>query len=211
MVIRGKNYLLQKENSTTAFTGEDGTTWKSLRQELSNLTDYDLKTFNQYIWENGIAKDKAWAVTVLSYKNEILTFDYTLYLSNVEKYSVVIDEYRNEMTSSVLIPTYDSDGQFYMSRTKTGIDDISKAMDRYLEDATGLKEKIDLNKDKILKLNASTITDTERADRMLQIIQTKIINIFDRIQKLDAEYVSEKTDGYVRYVFVENDNGIPFF
>ena len=34
-----------------------------------------------------------------------------------------------------------------------GIDDISKAMDRYLVDATGLKEKIDLNADKIVKLD----------------------------------------------------------
>jgi hypothetical protein len=211
MVIRGKNYLSEKEESTTAFTGSDGTTWKSLRQELSNLTEYDLKTFNQYIWENGIAKNQAWAITVLMHKNEDLNVDYQLHLANVDKYSLVVDEYRNEMTSSVLIPTYDDNEQFYMSRTKTGIDDISKSMDNFLEDATSLKEKIDINSDKIYKLENLTITTTQKADIMILNIQEKIINIFERIKKLDEEYVKEKTDDYVKYEFVEKDSFLTSF
>lgn len=207
MAMRGKNYLSAKEASSSAFVGEDGTTWKSLRQELSNLTEYDIHTFNQYIWENGIAKDKAWAVTVLEHKNADLSIDYTLYLANVEKYGKVVDEYRNEMTSSVLIPTYDDKEQFYMSRTKTGIDDISKSMDNYLGMAVALKEKLDINSDKILKLNASEMSSTERADIMLKNIQLKIIGIFEKIQKLDEEYVNGKTDGYIKYSFVE-DSGV---
>lgn len=212
MVLRGKNYLSQKEESTTAFTGENGTTWKSLRQELSNLTEYDLKTFNQYIWENGIAKNRDWAITVLKHKNEDLDVDYALYLANVDKYSLVVDEYRNEMTSSVLIPTYDDSEQFYMSRTKTGIDDISKSMDDYLGEATALKEKIDTNADKIYKLENSKIESTQKADIMLLNIQKKIVDIFERIKKLDEEYVREKTDDYVKYKFVEKDSlFLPFF
>lgn len=210
MALRGKNYLQQKEESTVAFTGSDGTTWKSLRQELSNLTEYDIATFNQYIWENGIAKDKDWAVTVLKHKSDDLNIDYTLYLANVSKYKGVVTQYRNEMTSSVLIPTYDELGQFYMSRTKTGIDDISKSMDQYLGDATTLKEKIDTNSDKIAKLENSTYTSTEKADIMLQSIQTKLVDIFERIKKLDAEYVSKKTSGYVQYEFVDSGFSIPF-
>lgn len=210
IVTRGKNYLSQKEESTTAFTGEDGTTWKSLRQELSNLTEYDIKTFNQYIWENGIAKDKSWAITVLQQKNKDLAIDYELYLANVDKYSLVVDEYRNEMTSSVLIPTYDDTEQFYMSRTKTGIDDLSKSMDNYLGEATALREKIDLNSDKVMKLENSAITNTEKADIMLLDIQEKVIDIFGRIRELDEEYVKEKTDDYVQYTFIEDSNIIPF-
>lgn len=210
IVARGKNYLSQKEETTSAFTGEDGTTWKSLRQELSNLTEYDIKTFNQYIWENGIAKDKSWAITILKQKNEDLAIDYNLYLANVDKYGLVVDEYRNEMTSSVLIPTYDDTEQFYMSRTKTGIDDLSKSMDRYLGDATALKEKIDLNSDKIKKLETSTIESTEKADIMIFSIQKKVVDVFERIKKLDEEYVKEKTDDYVQYTFVENSSAIPF-
>lgn len=212
MVIRGKNYLSEKEESTTAFTGKDGTTWKSLRQELSNLTEYDLKTFNQYIWENGIAKNPNWAITILKHKNEDLLADYKLYLANVDKYSLVVNEYRNEMTSSVLIPTYDDNEQFYMSRTKTGIDDISKSMDSYLAEATNYKEKIDTNSDKIYKLENSTVDTTQKADIMILNIQEKIIGIFERIRNLDEEYVKEKTDDYVKYEFVENDLfSIPFF
>lgn len=210
IVARGKNYLSQKEESTSAFTGEDGTTWKSLRQELSNLTEYDIKTFNQYIWENGIAKDRAWAITILEQKNEDLAIDYKLYLANVEKYGLVVDEYRNEMTSSVLIPTYDDTEQFYMSRTKTGIDDLSKSMDNYLGDATALKEKIDLNSDRIKKLETSTMDTTEKAEIMISNIQKKVVDVFERIKKLDKEYVKEKTDDYVQYTFVEDSNIIPF-
>ena len=203
MALRGKHYLTIKEESTTAFIGSDGTTWKSLNQELSNLTEYDIATFNQYIWENGIAKDKEQAILRLTQKNKDLYADYDLYMANAQECESAVENYRNEMTSSVLIPTYDADGEFYMSRTKTGIDHISKSIDQYLGDATNIKEKIDLNSDKIDKLENSEITDTEKADIMLENIQNKIMDIFERIKKLDAEYVSEKTSGYVQYELVD--------
>lgn len=203
MAVRGKNYLTKKDETTTAFTGLDGATWKSLKQELDNLTNYDLATFNQYIWENGIAKDKDWEIIVMNHTNEELNYDYELYLANVEKYSIVVDQYRNEMTSSVLIPTYDESGQFYMSRTKTGIDEISKDMDRYLGDATAIKEKIDTNKNKIEKLETSGEVSTLKADLMLEDIQTKIVDIFERIKKLDKEYQNKKTKGYVQYEILD--------
>ena len=114
------------------------------------------------------------------------------------------------MTSSILIPTYDEDGQFYMSRTKTGIDDLSKSMSQYLSDATSIKEKMDLNEDKIDKLKKSKVNSTEKADMMLDDIKTKIIDIFERIKELDAEYVNQKTEGYVQYEFVEKKLSIPF-
>lgn len=205
MMVRGKNYLNRKEESATAFTGEDGTTWKSLRQELSNLTDYDLSTFNRYIWENGISKDKAWAITILKHENDDLIANYDLHSVNIKKYNSVVNEYRNEMTTSVLIPTYDNSGQFYLSRTKTGIDDVFKVMDDYLEEASTLKEKASLNSDRIEKLKDSKVTNTEKADMMLQNIQFKITDIFGRIQDLDAEYANEKADGYIQFIFIEEN------
>lgn len=203
MALRGKNYLTQKEESTTAFIGSDGTTWKSLHQELSNLTEYDITTFNRYIWETGISRDKDWAITLYEYTNDELYIDYNLYIRNIESYEKVVNQYRNEMTSSVLIPTYDEQGEFYMSRTKTGIDQISKSMDNYIGDASVIKEKIDLNSNKIDKLTNSKIANTEKADMMLKNIQDKIVDIFERIKALDTEYINKKTTGYIRYEFVE--------
>ena len=66
------------------------------------------------------------------------------------------------------------------------------------------------NDDKILKLETSTIISTEKADLMLKNIEYKIVDIFERIKKLDAEYVKEKTDGYIQYEFVESKLSIPF-
>jgi hypothetical protein len=51
------------------------------------------------------------------------------------------------------------------------------------------------------------MSSTERADIMLKNIQLKIIGIFEKIQKLDEEYVNGKTDGYIKYSFVE-DSGV---
>ena len=42
-----------------------------------------------------------------------------------DTFMTILDNYNNKMVSSVLIPTYDSDGSFYMSRTKVGIDDLA--------------------------------------------------------------------------------------
>lgn len=209
VVTRGKNYLSQKEESTSAFIGEDGSTWKSLRQELSNLTEYDMKTFNQYVWENGISKDRSWATTLLTRQNEDLRMDYQLLIANADTCGIIVNEYRKEMTVSALIPTYDDQSQFYMSRTKTGIDEISKSMDEYLGYAAEIKETIDLNSDKIMKLNSSAVESNEKADKMLLNIQNEVVDIFSRIKKLDEEYMREKTDAFIQYSIVEQK--LPFF
>ena len=49
-----------------------------------------------------------------------------------------IDMYDAFMTRFVLIPTYDTEQEFYMSRTKVGVDYFAEEAKELLEEATEL-------------------------------------------------------------------------
>ena len=57
--------------------------------------------------------------------------------------------------------------------------------------------------DKIKKLKNSGDIDTLKANLMLEEIQMKIVDIFERIKKLDQEYQNKKTRGYIQYKILD--------
>ena len=71
-------------------------------------------------------------------------------------YMTILDNYNNKMVSSVLIPTYDNDGAFYMSRTKIGIDDLALQANDLLSSAVEAQKSIATNNSKVTALEQST-------------------------------------------------------
>ena len=51
--------------------------------------------------------------------NRQLNWKYASSSQTSDAYRKILEEYNNQMVSSVLIPTYDSTGAFYMSRTNS--------------------------------------------------------------------------------------------
>ena len=69
-----------------------------------------------------MAKNNARCIDDLNELNRTLRWSEMSDSQKSDIFMTILDNYNNKMVSSVLIPTYDSDGSFYMSRTKVGID-----------------------------------------------------------------------------------------
>ena len=120
------------------------------------MESYTLAELNSYIWENGIAKDTQRRIRDLRELNRELSWDYS---GSSQKNTILMEilaMYNNKMVSSVLIPTYDSKGAFYMSRTKVGIDDLTLDANAYLTEATTLDKSIKTNLSKIKQLESGS-------------------------------------------------------
>lgn len=194
------HYLDERINEASSFVTDDGETFKSLRKLITNLKDYDLNAYNAYIWENGVAKNKQQQKDTLKYVNHKLEWSYDEYMEENKARVTTIDEYNQKMISSILIPTYDEENEFYMSRTKTGIDDLAKEADKMLAKAKEIELQISTNKDKLKKLEKKTTgAQIENAEKMVKEIDEKLSDILTKITQTDNAYNIKKTRNYVTF------------
>lgn len=194
------DYLEMRLNSAGSFVAGDGSTFQSLRQSLTNFMDYDMTIYDALIWERGIARDQAQEISLLSARNHTLQLQYTQYSLQSAMYRQIVDEYDNSMTASVLIPTYDSNREYYMARTKTGVDTLSRAAYDHLALAAGFQDEISINEDRIDKLGQPVaLTWYTRADRRAQALSDRLSGLLLQIRTLDDEYISSRTRNAVTF------------
>ncbi len=204
-ISRADRYLEMRINQASSFMNEEGMSFKTLRKKVSNLKDYEIDAFDSYIWENGIAKDKIFQLDKLAYINHNLDYDKTKAQQGNQVRLATIDEYNQAMTSSILIPTYDDQYEFYMSRTKTGIDDIAKKADSLLDEEKEIEYTMALNYDKIVKMWKPPVqTEYQTADRMAKDIETKLSDLMYEISEFDNTYMRQNTRNYLTFEYDNN-------
>ena len=200
MINRIVNYIDVRNNQAGSFISDSGMTYSLLRKACRNLEDYTLAELNSYIWENGIAKDTQRRIRDLRELNRELSWDYS---SSSQKNTIlmeILSMYNNKMVSSVLIPTYDSKGAFYMSRTKVGIDDLTLDANAYLTEATSLDKNIKTNLSKIEQLESgSPKSKQERADEMIQAIGNELCTIVGQLNELDDDCYAQRISRYLLF------------
>ena len=200
MSDRIDRYLDMRIGQAGSFMTQDGETFKSVKELVTNFRTYDLDGYNAYIWENGIAKDKRQQTETLTYLNNKLNWQYTEKIKENWARIATINEYNQAMTASILIPTYDINDEFYMSRTKTGIDDLAKDADKNLSDAKAVELEIARNIDKIEKLGQTTTNEQMAyAEQMVTDIRAKISDIIEKVILIDNEYIMQKTRNNITF------------
>ena len=202
MLNRIINYVNVRNNQVGSFISDDGVTYSAVKKACKNLQNYTLSELNSYIWENGIAKDTQRRIRDLRELNRELSWDYS---SSSQKSTIlmqILEMYNNKMVSSVLIPTYDSKGAFYMSRTKIGIDDLALDANTYLTKATSLNKSINTNLSKINALQSGgQESKRARADAMVEAIGNEMSSIVLQLDALDDACYAQRISRYL--VFTE--------
>ena len=56
-----------------------------------------------------------------------------------------INTYERDMASIFLVPTRDEEGEFYMGRTKVGVDNFAVEAESFMESASNLQKIIETN------------------------------------------------------------------
>ena len=176
-------YGLAEENSS--FTSSDGETFSSLAKKIENLNDEQIeKNLKSYVYQNGISKNTSEYLKRLEYKNTLLDYDAQRARSSYDTRNTAINMYSEQMTRIVLVPTRDVNDEFYMGRTKVGIDDLSIEAQDYSKQSEELYKQIETNSVFASALRSSTYLGGNDAD-----LDEMIIGIESVLEKY-AEYAS---------------------
>lgn len=195
-------YLTAREAETKTFTDETtGSNYTEIDKRLTNVINYDIPNTMAYIIESGVASDSAMLTKILEYKNRIdqKTADKSMAYYDADKEGIAM--YEKAMTSVIMIPTTDELEEYYMSRTKTAMDNMARDADSALETATDYKEEIVSTAYIIQKISEST-TDSEKlssAREMINSLETALNQISDDLFVLDKAYIEYKAQNYITF------------
>lgn len=198
---RIKRYLFGRaEENGTYQSKTTGETFLSLEAEVDDFLNITLEKFSSFVRQNGLSKDKASYIGKLNYDNDLLTNNYNLLMGEHNIHLKAIDLYDAAITAAVLVPTVDEDNNFYMSRTKVGIDYQADLASETSEKANRVKMQIDDNSYVINQVNTAEASEGagEKANAMLEEMINTIEDISERAIQTDKEYIQYKTNDYLR-------------
>lgn len=199
-----RNYLPSNSSESSSFRAlEDEETFSSLFQKISNFIEIELERYEAFVLENGIAGNKATYQSRMQYANRQLDTSRGKEMASHDVRIEAVDMYNAYMSRFVLIPTYDVDREFYMSRTKVGVDYFSDEAKEHLESATKLVEEMEHNtyaSQQISKSDAGTAIYAE-ADQQIEDLKAELLNLAAQSRELCSAYVKEKRDGYIQVSF----------
>ena len=195
-----QRYMIEYQTKNGSYqSSESGETFYSLYNKIDQFMNIDLERFEAYLLDNGVSKDSDRYINKLNYENKMMDIDYqkdwTIYETNLD----AVDLYHREMARIVLVPTEDDNEEFYMSRTRIGVDYLSEDAEDALKSATSTQQEIHTNEYAIGQLTNGSPTDAvfAKVDEMCAQIKEEIVSYAEQCNDLISEYLSEKESGYL--------------
>ena len=196
-----KYVQLRKRESKNYQDPDTGITFSALEQRVNNFYAYDLARLRSYIIENGIANDRTGLVSMLNYKIRMDYLAYNKLMAAYDEDNRGIKMYDAAMSAVVMIPTQDQTMQYYMSRTKTGMDNMAIHADGQLAGAAERMEQIEYSAYLTGKMaeGSSDRNKKEKADAMIREMETTLDRLAADIQAVDSVYTSAKARNFISF------------
>lgn len=199
-----KDYLPGNSNESNSYRAEETEeTFTSLYEKIQNFIDVELERYEAFVLENGLSANKDTYQSRMQYANHVLETSRKKDMAAHDVRIEAIDSYNAFMTRFVLIPTYDENQEFYMSRTKVGVDYFADEATEYQESATKLVEKMERNTYASAQVGAGSASADiqEQANQQINALKAELLNLAEQSRKLCDTYVEEKRDGYMQVNF----------
>ena len=175
----------------------------SLSQKISNFIDIELERYEAFVLENGLAGNRTTYQSRMQYANRRLDVSKRKEMAAHDVRIEAINMCNAYMTRFVLIPTYDTNKEFYMSKTKVGVDYFADEAKEHLEFATKLVEEMEHNSYAAQQIGASYASAAlyTQADQQIEALKAELLNLAAQSRELCSTYVKEKRDGYIQVSF----------
>lgn len=196
-----KYVQLRKRENKNYQDPDTGITFSALEQRVDNFYTYDLARLRSYIIETGIANDKPNLTAMLDYKIRMDRLIHNKLMASYDEDNKGIKLYDSAMSAIVMIPTEDSTSKYYMSRTKTGMDNMALHADGQLLGATERMKDIEYNTYLIEKMRSSNPQEAQRkkADEMIRQMEASLEELASDIRMVDNSYTSYKARNYLSF------------
>lgn len=159
------NYLYGLQVKNSAFISSTGATFASAAAKVDMLNSTQIgDTIYAFILQNGISKNSKKLLARYNYNETMYGYDLQKLQESYTITNSAVAKYDKDMARIVLVPTWDNDGQYYMGRTKIGIDTLSVQSVAYSSNIANLQSSIKDNDLKLQKFaEASGNTAANRA------------------------------------------------
>lgn len=200
-----RRFLKSRANENGTFRSESvGESFVSLRQQIDNFINIDLEKYDSYVLQSGLSKNRQRYISKLNYQNFLKNIDYQKYIAEYQNRLHTIDIYDSALTAVVLIPTLDTQNNFYMSRTKVAIDYQASSAESANSAANNTLEQIQKNDYAIQQMESPTAASSASiatAEDMIRTMQAKIVDIVEKTKVINKEYIRYKTKNYLTVSF----------
>lgn len=196
-----KNYLSGYKWKNQGYQKDSSANFSTLVQKIDDYINVEIEKAKAFVTENGVAKNPDTFKSNTEYKNILLKKDYDKSMASYNVCLDAIDEYNSNMVSIVLVPTQDDDDNFYMSRTKIGVDYFATDASSYSSQAAAYKEEMDDNSYMLQRVTDSSSENIAKADEMIQSLETELKEISDLSKNFFKNFLNEKREGYLKIVF----------
>lgn len=185
------------ENNTYEY---GGMSFEDLRKRLDNFETVTLERFKSYVLDNGLQKDGSQYVQWVSYQNKLKDVQLQKYRAGYDIRLDAINLYDEKMATVVLVPTRDTDDEFYMQRTQIGVDYLAEEANVYSNKATELQNQISTNNYAVRMIQSSGagVNVYAAADEMSNSIISDLKAMGQDALQLTTEYIKYKRDGYLK-------------
>ena len=197
-----QKYLRAQQENNKDYLSSDGTSFQDFINIIEQYRLTFLKEVEAIISEHGVTNDKDAYLDRVEYRLWNLTNSYNYNRQMNQLYNDIIRDYEARLTGVVFIPSLDSERQFYMSKTKVGIDLYTIKATEYEEQAEEIQRKINQLNQYLLMINSEEAASVEaentaRVDALLEQFRTQLSTTMDEIKRVEKEFSQFKNHSYV--------------
>lgn len=198
-------YLDKYSSESNTFRSKStGYSYSNLVSMLLNIRDVNLEKLEAYITQNGISEDKPSFLRKQDYNVEKRTLLYNKFNQGSIIAKDTMDIYNSHITGVAFVPTIDVNNEYYMSRTKTGLDLIVNESYNDGLKATDLAQKIDSFQylvDKYSNAPAASQDAVKNAEVMISEISSYISKVSDLAIQTDNDYIESVSNNYITVIY----------
>ena len=185
-----------KENKT--WVPKSGMSYADIVSAADNLQNVTIANLRTYIVQNGISADPETLENTIAYRNRELQ----------KRKDQTDAQYRNRLKAialydSTLFPTISvpsiSNGTYYVTTTRTGLDYIYDAAQEFLNDSLSIQKTITENELLLASISdhgAPSADEIADADARISAIEQQICDLASELSKTDSAYEAENYAPY---------------
>lgn len=195
-------YIQQRIEENATYRSEiTGQSFQTIKKMIQNVQNYSIKKYSAFVLESGLSRNKDHYIRTLNYKNDMLNINYQKFMIDYNVRKQQVQDYDSAMIGTVMVSSINEKQEYYMSRTNTGTDYLTKEADYSLSQGNAVDRDIIDNNDIIAKVNASTADEEsyKKADELIKTVDEELKQVANTADTTDKEYIKHTTKDYLTF------------
>ena len=195
-------YIQQRIEENATYRSEiTGQSFQTIKKMIQNVQNYSIKKYSAFVLESGLSRNKDHYIRTLNYKNDMLNIKYQKFMIDYNVRKQQVQDYDSAMIGTVMVPSINEKQEYYMSRTNTGTDYLTKEADYSLSQGNAVDRDIIDNNDIIAKVNASTADEGsyKKTDELIKTVDEELKQVANTADTTDKEYIKHTTKDYLTF------------